>query len=520
MKTRSNKNSLSRIAVVLLLGSFLFFLFTRQKSEKSEASDPLSALLKEDSAATISLAAYPDSVRKAALNVCIYPDAILRIQELQKTTQQRFRDLVGIRTKDEQQRLWNITRYNGLAEELVNAGKEKDITVIAAKYPEDVREDATTGYKENYSTLQGIVALNKTTDSSFSELLSGYPAAVHGSFHTLVRYPELIELLGNSMRMAVKAGDLSRRYSAKLDHQFDSLSIVVAEARAKEAADWRAGLEKDSLAKKEFTQATNDYQSEHNAGQQTTIVNETVIVNYHCYPYPYWYGYPWWWDYPYWYPYPYWYACGYYYAPYGIVYFGYPTPYYMYWYCHHYEHHYYYCHFSDYCVHHYYGHRRIPSPTDRVVGNWISSEQPRLNSTFFTSETGRAARLSELGKEEINRADYNVQHPDQPMTRDEYIKTAPATYPNLISPSVVPSVAPGERGNNAPVANPDVAVPSNPNTSRPTQNPNTTPPVYKPKVPISQPPRIPPRQVDQIPPRKVDQVPPPRQTTTPKSKPR
>lgn len=491
-----------RLIGVLVLTGSLSVLLTRQTGN-NDASDPLGALLKEDSAATMAMAAYPDTIRKAALRVCSYPEGILKIEELQNSSQRSFRNLVTPLPKEEQERIWNIVRYKGLAEKLVQGKKKssEELESIAANYPEEVRADAVKSGSENYSTLVKIVSLNRGTDSSFNKLIAGFPAGVQASYRTIVNYPELIELLGGSMRMAVKAGDLQKNYPEKLNRQLDSLNIGLARQKVKETEDWKNGLEKDPVAKSEFLDATKDYEADHHVSEQNTIVNETVVVNYVCYPYPYWYGYPSWYMYPYWYPYPYWYACGYYYGPYGIVYIGYPTPYYTYWYFYHYPHHYHYCHFSDYYIDHYYGHRRTPSSSDRVVENWVRTEETRTSTAFFTKNVTRPDRLKELGRVEIDRETYNQTHPGNTMSRETFVKNHPQDYPVLSSPAYQHSNVPPSPSKdpviNRPVPQkPDVTTPQPPKpTYTPPSNPNK-PPVYKnppkatpPPVPKQQPPR-------------------------------
>jgi hypothetical protein len=308
-----------------------------------------------------------------------------------------------------------------------------------------------------------------------------------------------VELLAGNMRLAVKAGDLHKQDPRKLSHQFDSLNTELAVQKSKEIQDWKAGLENNQDAKAEFEQATTEYKTEHNTVNETTIVNETVVVNYVCYPYSYWYGYPWWWDYPYWYPYPHWYACGYYYGPYGIVYFGYPTPYYTWWYFYHYPHHYHYCHFSDYYVDHYYGHRRTPSASGRVVENWIADEQPRVSKSFFVKDASRPDRIKELGRAEVERAEYNAKNPDKPVTRDEFVRSNQNQYPDLVpkspgartepGPTVTPPPPQQQQGKPGAAPKPSQQTPA-PKPSQQTPAPKPSPkPTVKPPTPQPAPPR-------------------------------
>lgn len=491
------KKNVLRLTGVIVLAGALVFLFAQQNNSLPSIN-PLGELLKEDSAVTAAIAAYPDTIRKSALRVCGYPEGILKMEELQKKTRQSFSNIVAPLTKEEQERIWNISRYKGLTEKIVSANYQYagEYGNMASDYPEDVQADIGKCGVENRSALVQIVSLNKSTEASFKSIIAKYPATTQAAFRTVLDYPELIELLGGNMRMAVKAGDLEKEYPGKLHHQLDSFNIELARQKTKETEDWKNGIEKDLVAKNEFINATKEYEDEHNITAKNTIVNQTVVVNYVCYPYSYWYGYPWWYAQPYWYPYPYWYACGYYYSPSGIIYIGYPTPYYTSWYFYHYHHHYHYCHFSDYYIGHYYGHRRSPSSSDRVVEKWIRDEQPRVSPAFFSDNPARPDHLKELGRAEMDRADYNSKNPDKPMTRDAYVKSNPESYPNLVVPAEHPKNATNQPAKD-PVMNkpvppvqqkPDAPQQPRPNYPQPKQTP---PPVVqpKPKGPPSQAPR-------------------------------
>lgn len=489
---------LSVTGFTVLAGALYFLSPDGSDAETPVASDstivtidPIHALLREDSAVTIAIAAYPDTVRTAVLTVCEYPDAILRVEELQQNTQTAFRTLTHSLSTDKQTGIWNITRYPGLTEKL---GGEKplsksELDTLATKYPEDVRVDIIESGIENYTLLCELSALNKSTAASFDSLVSDYPVSVQNEIRTVIRHPELLELLGENMRFTVKAGDLHKTDPVRLNQQLDSLNTELAVQKTREIKDWKEGLEKNPVAKAEFDSATSEYKTEHNARNETTIVNETVIVNYVCYPYSYWYGYPSWYNYPYWYPYPYWYQCGYYYGPHGIVYFGCPTPYYTWWYFYHYPHHYHYCYFSDYYIDYYYGHRHVYSPTGRVVEGWVAQEQPRVSRTFFKKNASRPERIKELGRAEVDRAEFNKKNPTGTVTRDEYVRNNPDKYPDLVPGPVQGNTAPGK------VTTPQPPTPKG--TTGPTTKPPQQPPAQKPTVrpPSTSPAPAPPRPV-------------------------
>ncbi len=505
------------VVSVATFAGILYFLNTDESSAETDipkatlvAIAPIDALFAEDSAVTMVIAVYPDSVRSAILTVCEYPDAVLRIEELQKNTQQDFRTITGSLNQESQAAIWNITRYDGLAEKLAGSKQlsKSELDTLAVRYPEDVRKDIVKCGSENYEVVKQVTELNRTTAVLFDSLVRSYPTALQNDLRIVVGNPEIMELLGGNMRLTVKAGDLHRTEHDKLHRQLDSLNTVLAVQKAKEVQEWKEGLEKNPAAKAEFDSATTEYKQQHNTVNETTIVNETVVVNYVCYPYSYWYGYPYWYNYPYWYPYPYWYASGYYYGPYGIVYFGYPTPYYTWWYFYGYHHHYHYCHFSDYYIDHHYGHRRTANQSGRVVDDWIAAEEPRVGKAFFANDVDRPTRFEQLGRAEIDRADYNSKNPTAQLTRDEYVRNNQAKYPDVKPNINQGNTTPQHSG--TPPPPPPSGQQSNPGAARPpAPSPSPKPaPVFIPPSPKGTP-APPPRP-----------NPPPQQAPVPKKKPK
>lgn len=498
MKTKG----MSVIGLFILLGSGMFFMMNR--TADTIIQSPIRELLKEDSAATFAIAAYPDSIRNAVFLVSRHPEAILKIENLQQYTREEFKKMVAPLDKAAQARIWNISRYDGLAKKLAG-GKmlsKEELDKIAVTYPEDVRADIIKSGQEDYNTLFRLDALNTNTGLTFRGIVAGYQQETQKAFDVVLRRPELTELLGSAMRLTVKTGDFAANNPAELRRQFDSLAAVLEEQKTEEVKNWKNGLAKNPQAMEDFTQATKTYETEHAVVCSPVVVTHTVYVSYYCAPYRYWYGYPWWMDNPYWYPYPYWYSCGYYYGSNGIVFFGCPTPYYMTWYFYHYPHHYYYCHFSDFCIGHYYGHRRAPGRSSRVIGNWIAQEQPRVSSSFFNA-SGRTERLQELGREEIERTTYNLGHPGNTITRESFVNQNADAYPNL-RPSAKGEKPvekqPGEKGTSYPVPQPG----------------QKHTPEIKPVQPKTAPPKQQPRGQQQVPQPK----PAPKQTPPPKTKPK
>ncbi len=508
----------------------VLLLLSLRAAAQYHSNNPLGALMKEDSEPVSLLASYPDTIRNAALTAAQYPQALLNMQELQGQTKQAFRDITAGLEREEQENIYNISRYPGLVEKLTRGGRKSksELETIAAAYPEDVRPAITGSGRKNYDELKRIAGLNKSTDEAFNTLISGYPREAQAAFRTIVHNPELVDLLATNLRMTVKAGDLYKQYPVRLRQQMDSLGTEMAAKRAREAKDWKDGLEKNPQAKAEYEEATKEYAKEQGGVTGNTVTTNVVVVH-HIYPYSYWYGYPPWWGYPYWYPYPHYYwHVGFYYSPYDLMWYPYPSPYFMHWYFFYYPHHYHYNHFTDYCIDHYYGHRNTPSETNREVGKWIASEKPRVSNDFFTKDKDRPDRIKELGKAEMETADYNRKNPQAPLTREEYVSRNTTEYPKLApeirhdNPQLPAGTTPGRTvpappGGTAPDRTPERPVPGGTTPPAPRPSPQPRPPYSQPRPDIHIPqPRPQPQHIPTPRPRPSMPPPAPRPSPTPR----
>jgi hypothetical protein len=310
----------------------------------------LNSLIEEDSAAITALALYPADVRKNILEACTYPEALVRIEALQKNTRASFREMLENYSKEEQQKIWDLSRYPGLIARLTEGGKKskEEIEKISSDYPEEIRETAVQYGRDYYEILIKVHALNIDSDKAFEGVIREYPEQAKTSLRELMKRPETIDILTSDMKMSVLVGDIYKKRPQLVQKKLDSISAEHASQNAKAQEDWKAGLEKNPETKKEMEEASKEFvKAQGYDNDDLTVTNETVVVNHVIYPYPYWYGYPWWYDYPYWYPYPYWYDLGYYWGLGGIVYIGLPSAYFTYWFFYHPHHHYHYNHFSD-----------------------------------------------------------------------------------------------------------------------------------------------------------------------------
>ncbi|HEU4718474.1 MAG TPA: hypothetical protein VFU15_11595 [Bacteroidia bacterium] len=475
------------------------------------AQNELADIMKSDSLTLPAISIYPDSIRTAMCIAGEYPEVLVKMENLQGASQSAFHAILAPYSQEEQQKIWDLSRYPDLLQR-IGSGKE-NAEKIAADYPAEIHDRIIYVAANRKDVAQKIVKLQQSADSSFNGIIASYPAEAQDAFRKLLLYPETVKLLTDNMRTTVMIGDLYRRNPKQLGHQLDSIQMIEAQQRTQEAKDWQDGLAKDTAAQREMKEAVNEYAQQNPTGSTdltSPTTTQVIIVQQYVYPYPYWYGYPVWYDYPCWYPTPWWYDCGYYCGPQGCVWigYGYPSPFFFHWYFWYYPHHYHYHHFSDYCVHHYEHHRRSTSPSDGEIGGWMQAQHPYVSPDFFVDDGKRADRLKSLGKEEMDRQQYNVAHPAQQVSRDAYIRQHSGNYPGVqVAPPPVPA-KPGDANSGQKPYTPPPAkpqrnpVPTNPNQNtrptypnqpRPQQNPppRNNPPAPKPNPPQKSPPPSP-----------------------------
>lgn len=399
-----------------------------------ESARLLDKMIREDSAAITALALYPDEVRESILEACLYPEALVRIEALQKNTSESFRKTIESYSKEEQQKIWDLSRYPGLISKIAGGGKRsrEELEKIVLDYPEEIRKTAMDYGTGQYDLLVKVNALNTSSEQAFESTIGKYPDSVKTSFRELVKYPEVVNILTSDLKMSVLVGDMYKKQPQLIHQKLDSISTEYAKQNAKDFEAWKNGLEKNPAAKEEMVKVSKEFAREQGYEEEDIAeVNETVVVNYVIHPYPYWYGYPWWYDYPYWYPYPYWYDWGFYHGPYGIVYIGFPSPFFTHWYFHYPHHHYHYHHFTDYCVGYYYGPHRTVNGFHREVSGWVKSKEKTLPKNFFAENPERPDKIKELGKLEMDYDKAVKGSSGKPISRDEFLNSNASSYPHI-----------------------------------------------------------------------------------------
>jgi hypothetical protein len=353
--------SFRSVSALLLLAALLGFLSPAGPA----AANPLDAIDEDDQEALEALVLYPEDVREQALRVASEPARLKDLQELQEESQDDFRDLLGPYSQDDQEDLFELSRYPDLVEDIARGGPKSrgELERLAADYPEEVRAAAVRQGGERHSVVSRMHALLADFDGRFGDLIEDLPQAQQEAFRAMLRTPELLSLMVEHTDMTVLLGDAYERNPGELRDALADLNLAVAKRNAEDADDWKRSVESDPDLRRDYESAARDYQGQtgYSAYQPRTVVN--VSIN----PYPFWVGYPWWYPVTYdyydpwywWYPRRHWGHCGYYYGPRVAFYGGpiwrpwYPSYAFTSWYFSFGHHHHRYPYLSDHFVSYY-----------------------------------------------------------------------------------------------------------------------------------------------------------------------
>lgn len=420
---------------------FLFFMVLLSSFVSAQEERLLDQLKDDEKSVIEAIALYPEKERLAILEASGHPEILVRIQRIQIQTSADFKKLVSPLSEFDQRKIYNVSRYPELVDEVCAGNKKKsakEIETLTVGYPEELSEQLQYLQKHHWQLLQDANYLYITSNKAFSNTISNYPEEVKNAYRDLIKLPEVMSILTDNMTMTVLMGDLYNNKPEQLKSELDSLNLVVAEQKAKELKDWQESLENDPEALAEYQKATQEFADEQ--GYSATDYSRSYPDNYttqiYVYnrwaPYPYWFGCPSWYPYDYWYPYSWWYHWGYYYGPGNVIVFvGLPSPYFVYWHFYSYGHHHFYNypHLTNHLISYHDHHRHYSNPINGVVDHWERDNEPNLPKNWLKEDEGRVNRIKELG--EFNQ-NYDLEKQKTPtITEREYLKNNADDYPNL-----------------------------------------------------------------------------------------
>ena len=428
---------------LLLLGTVLtVFNGTSVFAQTDEAL--LRDLAEENKKSVEALVLYPSETRMAILEATKYPEILIKMQDLREKTSAAFRTLIEDFPRTTQAFFYDINRYSGLTETLVQA-KNDPATIRKAleALPENKRSEAFGIVDRQMPTLVQINTLNQTTQRTFERLIAGYPAPAQGAFEHLLGLPEVIDLLNEDLRFTLIVGETYKENPVRVIQQMDSLNLVVARSHAEELDNWKTTIENDPEAKAELQSAAKEYAKENGYGAEDYYSDdlyndrndydrdEEIIVHHYYHPFSYWYGYPYWEPFPRWRPYPWWWDWGYNYQPYGVVIVYLPSYYCMNWYFEHPNHHYHYNRLSTHFVEHYNGHRHSGTSVSMGVHDWHQRNGTIISEEFLGDKKHLSGNLKEYGRFEQGRRDYNTKNPRNTVTPEVYLERNKQKYPDI-----------------------------------------------------------------------------------------
>ena len=416
-----------RIIFISIQFIFLSLNLTAQKSVNT------TNFSKEDSAAINALALYPDSVRLNIFEASQYPELLVRLSMQQEKSAFAFRELLASKSREEQEELWNLSRYPELITALVKDRSVSETDKVFEGYPEEVKGLAMKHIRNNPGSLKSIDSLNKVTGQNFETLLSGYTEKTKRAYRELLSFPEVLSILNDHLDIAVMAGAEYKRNPENVIHFADSVSLAVARQNAEELSQWKDSVQKDTNNLNDLKALAGEYSSENGSSEneiKSPAVTNNVIVHYNYYPYPYWYGYPFWYPEPYWYPVPVWVDLGFYYDPFGnIIIIGMPSYRFVHWYFYHPHHWHHHPHIGHTFVSHYYGHRNSIGSNFVVVNRWVDENKKYLPRDFIRNKTNGIETMKELGQ--LNTVKDRSGKDLNTIQRDEYYEQNKSNFPVL-----------------------------------------------------------------------------------------
>lgn len=472
----SKKLSFFRKSLVLGL-----FALLSQLSLAQGQQEWLDLLTAEEREAIDAIALYPVEVRAAILEAAGYPDVLVRLEAMQGKTQADFERLIEPFMREDQEAIWNLTRYPGLLTSIAksNATDEQSLRALMEDYPEEIHQDAIRLGKGQPDLIREIDRMQEEAGKAMDVLLqeSGMGDTGYRAFNTLLDNPEVMSILLDNMRMTVLIGSMYSRNPKAVEDELASRQLELAKQQASEIQSWKDSLAANPQAAEEFQLAAENYAADH--GYEETLYQQEYarprVIERHVWrPYRWWFGYPTWYTRPYWRPYPWWYHWGYYYGPGGeMMVFGTPSWYFGWWHFRYHRNHFYYSNFSSHCVSFYNRHRNSSSGIVAAVDGWVTDNRGRLSRDFLASDGRRAERFKELGRFEMEYQKDSRKVNGKLKSRDQYLTDHQKKYPNLqpgtAERAVVPFREPVQDAMRRPVPTqePPEVQPVSPNWSKP-----------------------------------------------------
>ncbi len=306
MKTRTK---VLNPVIVLMVGLFCSIV--------SNGQSPADSLAMEDDQIITAIAPYPADMRAAILDVAQYPQALVKLERLQARSSQSFQDLVEPLPREEQEKLYQASRFPATVTQLVMTGRQHPdrVNAFLKDFPDQLQKQLLDVYNNHYEELMKMDRIYQSSQGAVQTLTDKYPKSVQENFNKILANPDVMTLLTDHINLTLSLGDAYKSDPSGVTQQLDQMNKQLTDQSDKDLNAYKETVAKDPKLQEEMKGAANEYAEENNQSE----VNPNYIANstYDNYPYPYWFGYPSWYGSPMWYPLPFYYQTGFYYGPGG-----------------------------------------------------------------------------------------------------------------------------------------------------------------------------------------------------------
>jgi hypothetical protein len=419
----------------------LFFPFYQLFAQDSK--EIFYDILEEDQTNVEALALYPLETRNSILQAAMYPEVLLRLEHIQSKVRGEFIELIKDLSRQDQSDFYELTRYDGLMEQLAldkkNQSSEK-IKEILKNYPSDIHEIALKFSRRNHNLLVAANNLNTSATASFENVLSPYSDQVKRAYRHLIELPEVLEILAENMRLTVAVGDLYRRQPDWVRTRLDSLNLEAARNNAQASEEWKNKLENDPELLQEFQNSAESYARERGYSEdEIRQERQTVshVTYHHFYAYPYWFGFPYWYPTSFWHRWPLRYDWGFFYGPGDIVFLtGMPSFYFTYWHFASPLNHYYFPYLSSSFLNHFRQHPRTTTGVSAGVSTWLSDNRENVPRNFLADDGQQVERMREYGQFESEYRERSTGMGGQSVSREAYLQANVNRFQRLAEPGL------------------------------------------------------------------------------------
>ena len=260
-----------------------------------------------------SIAPYPEDVRSAILDVSQYPQALVKLERVQARSSQSFEDMISSYRREDQEKLYEISRFPDLISEATRNGKigQAEMKSLLKDFPTESQTRILQIYSTNYDDVVKMHALYQSSQDALQKIMASYPSSVQSDFKKVVDMPEVINLLTENIDLTVSLGDEYKANPNGIRQQLDAMNTQLTGKNKEDLDAYKKEVEGDPKLQDEMKRAATDFSASYDHPDNPNYVANNYYDNY---PYPYWFSYPYWYNTPMWYPRPMYYHTGFYYG--------------------------------------------------------------------------------------------------------------------------------------------------------------------------------------------------------------